>query len=541
MTGINHLNVYSGPDSVRKYFDPECQPPLPLVEIPECLNPYRADGVRIYAKMMSMHPATNVKVMPAAMNLLEKGIDKGKTTTVVESSSGSTVISMAMVARAFHGINDVHAFLSNKTSETKLRLMQFFGLNVTLFGGPAQPTPVDERGGIRAASRKAAESESVCSPNQYQNDDLPWAHPVRLLRACHANVSSVVRPIVNTDQDGPGTMTGLGTYFKQAKPSVYRVAVCTNAGERVPGPREYSLMNEVKFPYRAAVDALEEVGAKESYSLSLDLTRQGIVCGPSSGFTLQGLFQRLEKKKQDGSLSQLAGSDGEINCVFICSDLPYQYLNEYFQNLGPEKFSPLKNERLRNVDLYRYDDAWERGALDALADFFAIQPTASNCTVLSLAAGGPRELGKHLAARPNTQVLDFRRAADFDAFHLPNSVNVPLETLRDGAARGSPFAHPVDDGTMLEELWLELEAIFTARDKDGKRNPGAEALMAILRNKKVLTICYDGDSARVANSVLRHKGIRADSISGGIAALSKVQLPNAGAAQQASHVVSVEA
>jgi hypothetical protein len=64
MAEINHLNVYSGPDSVRKYFDPDCQLPLPLVEIPECLNPYRADGVRIYAKMMSMHPATNVKVMP---------------------------------------------------------------------------------------------------------------------------------------------------------------------------------------------------------------------------------------------------------------------------------------------------------------------------------------------------------------------------------------------------------------------------------------------------------------------------------------------
>lgn len=42
----------------------------------------------------------------------------------------------------------------------------------TLFGGPAQPTPIDERGGIRAAARKDAESESVCSPNQYVNDDV---------------------------------------------------------------------------------------------------------------------------------------------------------------------------------------------------------------------------------------------------------------------------------------------------------------------------------------------------------------------------------
>lgn len=60
----NPLNVYRGPDSVRSYFDPDSSPPLPLVEIPDQLNPYREDGVRIYAKMMSMHPANNVKSMP---------------------------------------------------------------------------------------------------------------------------------------------------------------------------------------------------------------------------------------------------------------------------------------------------------------------------------------------------------------------------------------------------------------------------------------------------------------------------------------------
>lgn len=103
-------------------------------------------------------------------------------------------------------------------------------------------------------------------------------------------------------------------------------------------------MSEVEFPYLASHDALEEVGAPDSYSLSLDLTRQGIVCGPSSGFTLKGLFQRLEKLKQEGKLSELAGPDGEIHCVFMCCDLPFQYLNEYFSNLGPEKFSPLRNE-----------------------------------------------------------------------------------------------------------------------------------------------------------------------------------------------------
>ncbi|MBE3043402.1 hypothetical protein IMZ48_12695 [Candidatus Bathyarchaeota archaeon] len=63
-TMANPLNVYKGPDSVRSYFHPDSAPPLPLVEVPDCLNPYRKDGVRIYAKMMSMHPANNVKSMP---------------------------------------------------------------------------------------------------------------------------------------------------------------------------------------------------------------------------------------------------------------------------------------------------------------------------------------------------------------------------------------------------------------------------------------------------------------------------------------------
>lgn len=70
MASSNPLNVYKGQDSVKNYFDPESAPPLPLVEIPDSLNPYRQDGVRIYAKMMTMHPANNVKAMPGMRTTL---------------------------------------------------------------------------------------------------------------------------------------------------------------------------------------------------------------------------------------------------------------------------------------------------------------------------------------------------------------------------------------------------------------------------------------------------------------------------------------
>lgn len=56
----------------------------------------------------------------------------------------------------------------------------------------------------------------------------------------------------------------------------------------MPGPRSYALMSPVAFPWRNAIDTMEEVGSSEAYTLSLALTREGLVCGPSSGFNLQG-------------------------------------------------------------------------------------------------------------------------------------------------------------------------------------------------------------------------------------------------------------
>jgi cysteine synthase A len=274
--------------------------------------------------------------------MLQKKVVPGKTKTIIEYSSWSTVISMSMIARIMHGIHDTRAFLSNKTSDAKLKLMQFFGLDITLFGGPSQPEPFDDRGGIQSARKMGLESDEVLNPNQYENHDnwdshVRWTGPQILRQLPEINV-------LCAGMGTSGTMTGLGTFFKENKPSVLRLGVCTAAGDRVPGPRSLALLKPVEFPWREAVDAIEEVNSYDSFSLSLDLCREGIVCGPSSGFNLQGLFQMLEKRKQTGTLAELAGPDGLVHCVFICCDLPYQYIGEYFSKLEAEKFHPIKNE-----------------------------------------------------------------------------------------------------------------------------------------------------------------------------------------------------
>jgi len=75
------------------------------------------------------------------------------------------------------------------------------------------------------------------------------------------------------------------------------------------------------------------------------LSREGLVCGPSSGMALKGLFDFLQRVKDNGKLHEYADSDTqEISCVFVCCDLPQQYLGGYFERLGESEFPPITNK-----------------------------------------------------------------------------------------------------------------------------------------------------------------------------------------------------
>jgi len=60
--------------------------------------------------------------------------------------------------------------------------------------------------------------------------------------------------------------------------------------------------------------------------------------------TALGLFNYLGKLKAAGTLSDLAGPYGIIDCAFICCDLPYSYVDEYFDKLGETAFHPIRNQ-----------------------------------------------------------------------------------------------------------------------------------------------------------------------------------------------------
>lgn len=114
----------------------------------------------------------------------------------------------------------------------------------------------------------------------------------------------------------------------------------------------------------------------------------------------------------------------------------------------------------------------------------------------------PQGLLSNITIRPACCILDLRTAVDFDSWHLPGSVNVPLRSLSLHTAK--PFANP----DVLEALCLEMQTLFSDDSK-----------LAQLVSHHVLVICYNGDTARIATSVLRAQGVQADSLRGGYQAL----------------------
>jgi cysteine synthase A len=83
-------------------------------------------------------------------------------------------------------------------------------------------------------------------------------------------------------------------------------------------------MKEVSFPWKGVTDEIVEIGSREAYDNSMLLCRMGLVVGPSSGMSLAAVYSFLERRKSQGSLDELRDEEGQITCVFLCCDFPFQ-------------------------------------------------------------------------------------------------------------------------------------------------------------------------------------------------------------------------
>ena len=342
----NKMNVFDGPDALRDFLDPGKHPNLPLVELPAKLNPFAADNVRIFAKLMSMLPLGNVKSVPA-FNMIREKYRQGElegVERIVENSSGNTVSSMALVARQF-GIDQTQSYVPSEISWNKLLMLLFYGIEPIVNVEPTDPNETDPQSGVYKAKKDGEEKEAI-NPGQYHNEDNPKSHErwtaQQIWEQTAGNIDIFCAGLGTT-----GTVIGNSMFLKSKKESLQVVGAMRAPDQYVPGVRTDKLLKLVGFDWQEHVDSIERVDTTVSYRLSMELSRQGIVVGPSSGLALAGLLQYLTELKQNNKIEDLRDNQGDdVVCVFLCPDGPLPYLDEYFKYLDSSHFPSIQNEEL---------------------------------------------------------------------------------------------------------------------------------------------------------------------------------------------------
>ncbi len=330
-------SVYTGEDALKNYLNPSNYPPTPLVELPVDLNPFKADGVRLYAKMMSLVPLMNIKSLPA-FSMLSKAAERGELGNVekiIESSSSNTVLSLSVMARLF-GVDTTCALVDHSIAPNLLRMLRLFGLEVFMHAGPGHElfTQVEPRSERATAYGKQA---GWFNPGQYSNPDNPQGFAEWLAPDLWDQTRGRLG-ILSCALGTCGTMVGISQLLRQRNPQLQVVANCPAPGQAVPGPREQMQLADVTFDWKDVANARMDVTAQESFSASVKLLRRGILGGPSSGMNYAGLLRYIEQEKAEGRLESMIGSKGEVSCVFVCCDSPLPHVADYYQVLGEEYF-----------------------------------------------------------------------------------------------------------------------------------------------------------------------------------------------------------
>ncbi len=325
------LNVFSGPDAMREFFNPDRAPFLPLVELPESLNPFAKSRVRIFAKLAYLLPLLNIKSLPA-YNMMLKAEQEGKlkgVDTIVENSSGNTAFSLAIVAKLF-GIQNVQAIVPWDIAPGKLELLRLAGAQPLLHKNePGQP------GGIEKA-RIMGKEPNAFNPGQYENEANPdsieqWIAP-QIWKQLGGSLTLFCAGLGTT-----GTILGASRFLKKQNKKIAVVGAIVAQDSAIPGVRTSERLKEIKFQWQDAVDSRVEVKTKDSFKKSLELCRAGLMAGPSSGFALAGLLSFLNQQPAQ-SLDALRNENGEVVAAFVCPDTPLPYLDKYSTHLDPGDF-----------------------------------------------------------------------------------------------------------------------------------------------------------------------------------------------------------
>ena len=273
-------------------------PVLPLHRVGADL-PYR-----ILAKLEYLNPGGSVKDRIGS-RMIEEAERTGRLKpggTIVEATSGNTGVGLALVA-AVRGYRSVFV-LPDKMSAEKIRLLRAYGARVVVT--PSQLPPDHPMSHYSVARRLAREIPGAYYPNQYENPGNPDAHYHTTGPEIDRQGGETLSAVVSTIGTG-GTVSGLGRYFKEHRPSVRIVAVDPKGSVLGPYFRTHELVRVAPYLVEGIgedmvpktvhfqhIDEFVEVDDRESFGFARRLAREeGLFVGGSSGAAVAGMIRWL--------------------------------------------------------------------------------------------------------------------------------------------------------------------------------------------------------------------------------------------------------
>jgi cysteine synthase A len=267
------------------------------------INRIAPKNVTMYVKCEAFNPLSSVKDR-LAIGIIEDAERRGTLKpgqTVVEATSGNTGIALAMVC-AVKGYPFV-ALMADSFSIERRKLMRILGAKVIL-------TPAADRAtGMVKKTEELARKHGWFVAKQFENPANPEYHRNTTGPEILRDFASKRLDWWVTGYGTGGTLTGAGEMLKKARPDL-KIGVVEPEGAALLAGKEWK-PHKIQgwtpdfIPQvldRDVYDELITVTDVEARDTARDLaTKEGILCGLSSGGTLAGAL-KIAKKAPEGSV-----------------------------------------------------------------------------------------------------------------------------------------------------------------------------------------------------------------------------------------------
>lgn len=291
----------------------------PLVKLNSVTKGIKAT---VLAKVEFFNPGGSVKDR-IGIRMVEDAIKEGRLKpggTIVECTSGNTGVGLALVA-AVQGFKAIFT-MPDKMSKEKIKLLKAFGAEVITC--PTAVPPDSEESYYSVAKRIVETTPNAILANQYFNEMNPQTHYETTGPEIWRDTEGRVDCFVGGIGTG-GTLSGVGRFLKEKKPSVRIVGVDPEGSilreyfysKKIGEAKPYLVegIGEDMVPGTFEVEYIDEVvtvGDRDSFRMARRLSREeGLMVGGSSGSAVHAALEIAKDLGEDKLVVVLLPDTGE--------------------------------------------------------------------------------------------------------------------------------------------------------------------------------------------------------------------------------------